>query len=502
MKRREFVSSALATAATLSLPGGQVLAGAHTGGGKAAPADINAVTGEGGTTVIEGAVLKELEDRLYGRMLLPSSDGYDDARKIWNGMIDNRPALIVQCAGVSDVASAVDLAREYKLLTAVRGGGHSAAGKSICEGGIVIDCSRMLGVHVDPFNKTARVEPGVLLGELDHESQRYGMATPAGVVSHTGAAGLTLGGGFGKLSRTMGMTVDSVLSFDLVTPSGELKRVSAEENPDLFWGLRGGGGNFGVATSFEYRLHEVGTDFLSGSLMHPISNARDVFEFYAELIETVPNELQISCNSVVMPNGNGFAILSLFYAGDPAEGEKVIQPIVDFGKPMNNSVSVRKYIDIQKQTDRNVPHGQQYYQKAAFIDALEPGMIDAVMDMIGNPKPHSQTINFTQVGGAINDTPVEATAYANRAAKAQIVIGCSWPKPVDEAEAWIAMCRQDWDKLYPYTNGFYINNMMGDEGQTAIQSNFGANYERLVALKNEYDPTNLFRLNANIPPTV
>jgi len=506
MKRRTFIRSALATAATLSLPGGQLLADAHNNSeGKAADASasINAVTGDGGTTVIEGAVLKELEDRLYGHLLLPSSAGYDDARKVWNGMIDKRPALIVQCAGASDVASAVDLAREYQLLTAVRGGGHSAAGKSVCEGGIVIDCSRMLGVHVDPFSRTARVEPGVLLGELDHEAQRYGMATPSGVVSHTGAAGLTLGGGFGKLSRTMGLTIDSVLSFDLVTPSGEFKRVSAEENPDLFWGLRGGGGNFGVVTSFEYRLHEIGTDFLAGSVMHPLANARDVLEFYAELIETAPNELQVSATSVVFPNSNnGFSSLSFFYAGDPADGEKAIQPILDFGEPMNASVGVKKYIDIQKQIDRNVPPGQQYYQKSAFVDALEPGMIDAIIDMIGNPKPFNRTVNFTQVGGAISDTPVEATAYPNRAAKAQIVMGSSWPKPVDEGVEWIAMQRQAWDKIYPYTNGFYINNMTGDEGQKNIRSNFGVNYDRLLALKNEYDPTNLFRLNANVPPTI
>jgi hypothetical protein len=468
------------------MPVGQLLAATGKGATKIV-ADINALTGNGGTKVVEKTVLKELQKSLRGHLLLPNSDGYDDARKGWNGMIDKRPALIVQCHGASDVINAVNLARDYELLTAVRGGGHSAAGKFVCEGGIMIDLSPMQGVHVDPIARSARVEPGVLLGAVDHEAQAFGLATPAGVVSHTGAAGLTVGGGFGKLSRRLGLTCENVRYFD---------------DPDLFWALRGGGGNFGVVTSFEYQLHPVGTEFLAGAVMHPISNVRDALSFYSEYISTAPNEVEVSSTTVMFPNGKGFVSLSAFYGGDPATGEKVLEPLRSFGKPMNDNFAVKKYIDIQRETDRNVPVGQQYYQKTGFLPGIEPAMVDAVEAMTANPKPFAQTCNFTQVGGVISQIDTRATAYANRSAKAQIVLGGSWPKPVDEAEEWIASVRKDWDTMAPLTNGFYINNMMGDEGDKKIRANFGENYDRLVELKNKYDPTNLFRLNANVKPTI
>ena len=501
MKRRTFCRSALATAVASAMPVGQLLAATGKSATKIV-ADINAITGNGGTKVIEKAVLKELQASLRGQLLLPTSDGYDDARKGWNGMIDKRPALIVRCHGASDVINAVNLARDYELLTAVRGGGHSAAGKFVCEGGIMIDLSPMQGVHVDPIARSARVEPGVLLGAVDHEAQAFGLATPAGVVSHTGAAGLTVGGGFGKLSRKLGLTCDNVRYFDVVTAAGEFKRASISENPDLFWGLRGGGGNFGVVTSFEYQLHPVGTEFLSGAVMHPISNIRDVLSFYSEFITTAPNELEVSSTTVSFPNGKGFVTMSIFYGGDPKEGEKVLEPLRTFGKPMNDNIALKKYLDIQRETDRNVPVGQQYYQKTGFLSGIEPAMIDAVEAMVGNPKPFSLNANFTQVGGVISEIDTSATAYANRDAQAQIVLGGSWPKPVDQAEEWIASVRKDWDAMAPLTNGFYINNMMGDEGDKKIRANFGENYDRLVELKNKYDPTNLFSLNANVKPTV
>ena len=501
MKRRTFCRSALATAVAGATPIGHLLAATGKGATKIT-ADINAVTGGGGTKVIEKAVLKELQASLRGHVLLPSSDGYDDARKGWNGMIDKRPALIVRCHGASDVINAVNLARDYDLLTAVRGGGHSAAGKFVCEGGIMIDLSLMQGVHVDPVARSARVEPGVLLGAVDHEAQAFGLATPAGVVSHTDAAGLTVGEGFGKLSRKLGLTCDNVRYFDVITAAGEFKRASVSENPDLFWALRGGGGNFGVVTSFEYQLHPVGTEFLAGAVMHPIGNVRDVLHFYAEFISTAPNEVEVSSTTVLFPNGKGFVSLSAFYGGDPKEGERVLEPLRSFGKPMNDNFAVKKYLDIQKETDRNVPVGQQYYQKTGFLPGVEPGMIDAIEAMAANPKPFAQTANFTQVGGVISEIDTKATAYANRDAKAQIVLGGSWPKPVDQAEEWIASVRKDWETLVPFTNGFYINNMMGDEGDKKIRDNFGENYDRLVELKNKYDPTNLFSVNANIKPTV
>jgi hypothetical protein len=501
VKRRSFCRTALATAITATMPVSRILA-VTSDATLEQLTDIRAVTGDGNEKIIERAVVRELAASLSGEILLPSSEGYDAARMGWNAMIDKHPALIVRCMDVSDITNAVNLAREYELLTAVRGGGHSAAGKSVCEDGIMIDCSQMQTVTVDPDARSATAQPGVLLGAVDRATQSYGLATPAGVVSHTGAAGLTLGGGFGKLSRKYGLTADNTRYFDIVLPSGEFKRANVSENPDLFWALRGGGGNFGVVTKFEYQLHPVGTEFLTGSLMFPLSDVKDVLTFIGEFQVNAPNEVQTSVTSLLLPNGKGFVTPSFFYNGDPAEGEKVMQPLMNFGKPVNVEMGVKEYIDIQKKTDRNVPHGNQYYQKSAFFDHIQPELIDVVVDILANPKPVPTTINFTQVGGAIGEIANSATAYANRDAGVQIVMGGSWPKPTDQAEEYIASYRRDWARIEPLTHGFYINNMMGDEGQKKIRANFGENYARLVELKNKYDPTNLLRLNANIVPTV
>jgi hypothetical protein len=499
VKRRTFINSALASAALVS-PAGRLLAGAHQG--SAVLSDISAVTLDGGETTIERAVLKELSDSLSGNLLLPTSEGYDSARQVWNGMIQKKPALIVQCANATDIQNAVNVAREYRLLTSVRGGGHSIAGKALADGGLTIDCSPMASVSVDPEARIALVGPGALLGDLDAATQPYGLATPAGVVSHTGAAGLTLGGGFGKLSRTHGLTSDNVGRIELVTADGQLRSANVSENADLFWGLRGAGANFGVVTQFQYQLHETGTQFLHGGAMHNIKNAREVLEFWGELLTKVPNEVDMSCSIIMFPNGKGFANISGFYYGDPAEGEKQLAPVMNFGKPMNVNFTVKNYVDMQKETDRNVPHGQQYYQKTGFFTEIGPDVANVVAEMTSSPKPFTQTINFTQVGGVINQLAPDATAYPNREAEVSMVMGGGWPKPVDEQEAWIDMIRADWKKMKPYTSGLYNNNWMGDDADARIHENFGSNYPRLVEVKNKYDPMNLFRLNANITPTV
>ena len=497
MKRRTFINSALAAAA-LTSPAGRLLATAHAG--SAIASDINAIRLDGSETTIEKAVLNELAGALNGNLLLPSSEGYDAARKVWNGMVQKRPALIVQCTNATDIANTVNLARDYNLLTSIRGGGHSIAGKAIAEGGLTIDCSPMQNVSVDPEARSALVGSGVLLAGVDEATQVYGLATPAGVVSHTGAAGLTLGGGFGKLSRTHGLTSDNVRSIELVTPDGEFRRATVSENPDLFWGLRGAGANFGVVTQFEYQLHPVGTEFLHGAVMHPITNAKDVVAFWGDLLTKVPNEVDMSCSVIMFPNGKGFVSTSGFYMGDPADGEKALEPLTKFGKPMAVNFKVKKYIDIQKETDRNVPHGQQYYQKTGFFTEIGPGLAEVIGEMTANPKPFTQTINFTQVGGLINELAPDATAYPNREAEVSMVMGGGWPKPVDEEEAWIDMIRADWKKVKPFTSGLYNNNWMGDDPDARIHDNFGSNYERLVEIKTKYDPTNLFRLNANVKP--
>ena len=506
MKRRTFIGSALGTAAAASLPARHLLAAADQEfflqGASKITSDVNAVTLDGGTTTIERAVLREFQESLRGNILLPTSEGYDEARRVWNGMIDKRPAVIVQCRGPADIRHAVILARDYNLLTAVRGGGHNVAGKGVCEGGIVIDCSNMTSVSVDPWARTARVEPGVLLGAVDHECQIYGLGTPAGVVSHTGAAGLTLGGGFGRLSRIYGLTCDNVNHFDLVTPAGEFRRVSAATDPDLFWGLRGGGGNFGVVTSFEYKLYEVGTDFLHGTHMYPITQARDVLSFFSEFELQAPRELQVSSNVIMLPRGKGFVQIGVFYIGDPAKGEKLIEPLRKFGKPLNADIGMSKYVDIQRRTDLNTPHGRRYYQKAGFFDQVSSGLVDAMIEVALDPLPFQTTMIFSQVGGAIKDVPNDATAYANRSAQQQMVYSGAWPRPLEQEQEYIGMIRERWEKLAPFTNGVYTNNMMGDEGQKKVVSNYGENYDRLVALKNRYDPKNMFRLNVNITPTV
>ncbi len=396
----------------------------------------------------------------------------------------------------------MNLAREYGLLTSIKGGGHSIAGKALADGGLTIDCSMMQGTAVDVDARAAFVEPGVLLGGVDVATQKYGLATPAGVVSHTGAAGLTLGGGFGKLSRTHGLTSDNVRSIELVTADGEFRRATVSENPDLFWGLRGAGANFGVVTQFEYQLHEVGKTFLHGGAMHNIKDAQQVLEFWGELVASVPYEVDMSLSVIMFPNGKGFANISGFYFGDPADGEKALEPIMTYGKPMNVNFTAKDYVEMQKETDRNVPHGQQYYQKTGFFTEIGPDLAAVVGEMTKNPKPFTQTINFTQVGGMINELAPDATAYPNREAEVSMVMGGGWPKPVDEAEAWIEMIRQDWKRIEPHTAGLYNNNWMGDDKDLRIHENFGSNYPRLVELKNKFDPENLFRVNANIQPTV
>ena len=519
MKRRTFVKSSVAAAVSAALPS-SVFANNHFLGqgtkpfcgnhincsgnpvGSAVLSDIDIVTLDGSTKVLEKAVLIELQKALAGRILLPSTEGYDSARKVWNGMIDHKPAVIVQVTNVTDIQNTINVAREYRALTSIRGGGHNVAGKGMCEGGIAIDCAPMAEATCDPINRRATAQPGVLLGAVDRATQPYDLATPAGVVSHTGAAGLTLGGGFGKLSRVYGLTCDNVTAIEIVTPDGEFRRATANENPDLFWGLRGGGGNFGVATKFEYQCYEVGTDFLAGSVMHPISAAKQVLNAYAELIQTIPWELELSCNTIIMPNGKGFINLSAFYAGDPAEGEKVLAPIRAIGKPALDDIAVGKYLDIQSRIDRNVPWGHQYYQKAGMLTEIKPKMIDLLVDITKDPLPVQTAINMTQVGGAINEIAPGATAYPNRNAEVQMILSAAWPKRSDEQGDYIAGVRKHWKNLVPYTDGVYINNMFNDDGDARVVENWSTNYARLVELKNKYDPMNLLRLNANIKPTV
>jgi FAD/FMN-containing dehydrogenase len=445
---------------------------------------------------------------LSGTLLTPDSPGYDEARTIWNAMIDRRPGLIVQCADTRDVASAVRFARQHDLLVAVRGGGHNIAGNAVCDGGLVIDLSQMRSIHVDEAKRTARVGAGCTLGDVDRTTQSYGLATPLGVNSTTGIAGLTLGGGFGWLSRRLGLTIDNLLSAEVVTANGEIVRASATENADLFWAIRGGGGNFGVVTSFEFRLHPVGPQVLSGLVVHPLSGARDVLRFYRDFLPTTPEEF--ACWFVMRlapplpflaPEWHGKPILALAmcWSGDLAEGEKVAAPLRSFGKPLADVVGPAPFADWQTALDPLLTPGFRNYWKSHDFLQLSDGLIDVLLEHAGRiPDPNTE-IAYAQLGGAIARVPTEATAYGHRDAQYAMNVHGRWADPAKD-EACIGWARALFQAAAPFATGsVYVNFMTQDEGDR-VRAAYGPNYKRLVDLKKKYDPANLFRMNQNIRP--
>ncbi len=467
--------------------------------------DIDAVTRLGGETVVPKAALKDFQKSLRGPLLMPGSDNYEVARRVWNGMIDRHPALIARCSGAVDVMRSVDFARDHDLLVAVRGGGHSISGKSVCEGGLVIDLSAMRGCRVDPETKTARLVGGSLLGDLDHETQAFGLATTSGTVSHTGAAGLTLGGGHGRLCRGFGLTCDNVLAVDIVTADGKLRRASADENSDLYWGVRGGGGNFGVVTSFDYQLHRLGPTVYGGSLMYPLAQARDILRFYAEFSQALPNELAVDVIILSPAGGKSFLILSICYTGDFAEGEKLLAPLRTFLKPMADQVGPVNYNKLQTGADSSTPPGKPYYNKSGLMTELSDDVIDTIVDRMesapGQADPTvTSNVIIQQLGGAVGEVAADATAYVHRDAKYDFVILSGWDDPTFEKQN-IAWLKEAYVEIEPHTIGFYSNHMV-DSDEPRVQRAFRSNYDRLVQLKNKYDPDNLFHLNANVKPTV
>jgi FAD/FMN-containing dehydrogenase len=503
MDRRTFNQSLLGAGIAAALPS-SVYAAAMASATRIT-ADISAVTRTGGEATVTKAALKELQHGLRGPLIMPGSADYDSVRRVWNGMIDKHPALIARCSGASDVMQAVDFARDNDLLVAVRGGGHNIAGKGVCEGGLMIDLSAMRGCRVDPDAKTARLAGGSLLGDLDHESQRFGLATTAGTVSHTGAAGLTLGGGHGRLARSLGLTCDNVLSVDIVTPDGQLRHASADENSDLYWGVRGGGGNFGVVTSFDYQLHPVGPIVYGGTLMYPLAQARDVLRYYADFAAEAPDELAVDVIMLSPPGGKGFVILSICYNGDMKKGEQLVEPLRKFMKPAVDSVGPTPYLEIQTSADASTPAGKLYYNKSGLMKKLETGAIDALVERIQSagdqPDPGvASNVIIQHLGGAVGQVKTNATAYAHRDAKHDVLILSGWDDPA-YTEQNIAWLRAGYDAIEPYTIGFYSNHMV-DSDTSQTNRAFRVNYKRLVTLKNEYDPGNLFHLNANVKPTV
>lgn len=456
---------------------------------------------------LDEITVAELGERLRGSLLLPSDPDYDEARSVWNGMINRYPDLIVQPAGVSDVTTSVDFARKNDLLLAAKGGGHNIAGNAVADGGLMIDLSPMDSVRIDPDEQIARVESGATLGDFDHEAQAFDLATPLGINSTTGVAGLTLGGGFGWLTRKYGMTIDNLRSVDIVTADGELRHASEEENSDLFWGVRGGGGNFGVVTSFEFDLHELGPEVLAGPIVYPGEDAVDVLRNVRDFNADAPDESAVWVilrNAPPLPflpervHGVGVAIVVAFYAGDMDTGEEVLAPVREHGEPIADAVGPHEYVEFQRAFDPLLTEGARNYWKSHNFGELSDEAIDTAVEYAANLPSALSEIFFGQVGGAMARVPPDATAYPHRDAEYVMNVHTRWEDPDDDEEC-IAWAREFYDAMAQYaTGGVYVNFISEREGQETL--GYGQNYERLVELKSEYDPENLFRVNQNVEP--
>lgn len=499
MDRRYFVKSSLAAAVATSLPVDDGFA-ALLGPASTVGSDIRAVTGDGAEVSLERAAVQELADSLRGTLLLPGHEAYDSARRIINASIDRYPALIVQCRDVADVRYAVDFARENGLLTAVKCGGHSHSGKSTCDGGIMIDLSTFRGVHVDPRARTARVAGGSLLGDMDHETMSFGLVTTAGTVSHTGIGGLTLGGGFGRVARRWGLSLDNVRGFELVTADGRFRRADPEENPDLYWGLRGGGGNFGVVTSFEFRLHDMQRKVVGGWIGFPMEQARDILNFHAEYSLEAPEELSLDLRIYGRENAGGMIGYSLCYSGPQEQAESIMKRIRSAGKVMMDRVGAIDYVALQRSGDVSDPRAVGSYTKSGFLTELSPAVIDTILDGFASGEGRTTIFAMQHCGGAINRVAPDATAFPHRSINYIPLLIIGWPIDAEPSDH-VAWLKQYWRTLEPHFQGFYTNDLI-DESQEDVDRNYLGNYPRLVALKNRYDPTNLFRLNANVLPTV
>jgi FAD/FMN-containing dehydrogenase len=494
LQRRQFLRTALAALPTAALPFGKLFAAT----GAASLDDVEAVTNDGKQVVLKGADVKDFSARLRGELLLRNSAGYDSARRLWNGAFDRHPAMIVRCSGAADVMEAVKYAAANRLLLAVRGGGHSLSGQSVCEQGMMIDLSQMNSSRVDPGRHIAVIEGGALLGALDREALAQGLATTAGTVSHTGVGGLTLGGGFGRLGRRFGLACDNVRSIDLVTADGKVVTASAQQNKDLFWGLRGGGGNFGVATSFEFQLHPVDPLMVGGELTYSFADAPDMLKFFFDFAQQAPDELNLDAALVRLPNDMRMLSIDVCYSGPRGNADKVLAPLRTFRKPIADTVGPAPYVRLQASGDENSAIGQRYYIKGGFIQKSSQALTDVMLATIAEVNlPIVTAVSMPQGGGAYERVKPESTAFAQRAAPFNMFVAAIWQDPAQSEMAgnW---ARGAWKKLEPHTRGFYVNEYNDDAHR--MRETYGPNFDRLVALKTKFDPDNLFRMNANIAP--
>jgi FAD/FMN-containing dehydrogenase len=435
---------------------------------------------------------------IAAHVIRPNDPGYDDARAVFNAMIDRRPLAIVRCRDALDVAAGIRYARDHDLVLSVRGGGHGVAGNAVCDGGIMLDLSSMKDVTVDPAERTARAGPGLLLGEFDAATQRFGLATPLGVMSDTGIAGLTLGGGLGWLNACHGLTCDNLIGAEVVTADGDILHVGPAEHPDLLWGLRGGGGNLAVVTSFIYRLHPV-SSVLAGALTHPWAAAPDVLRHHHVFMASAPDELTSAVSLGLDAAGAPAVTIIVCWSGDPAEGERVLRPLRSFGPPIGDSIGLLPYLDWQRAADPAFPRGRLHYWKSGFLRHLTDAALDALLALPPTTPTPAVGIGLQGLRGAAAQVPVEATAFPHRAEQYDLLILAQWSDPArtDEQVGWT---RAAFDAVRPHLeDAVYVNNL-GAEGPERVRSAYGPNHARLAALKLAYDPANVFRLNQNVPP--
>ncbi|WP_157995071.1 FAD-binding oxidoreductase [Peristeroidobacter soli] len=495
MQRREFVRSTLLAAAVLpTLRFVPALA-------RSGPTpDIPAVTVDGSAITLRSAEVRELAEALQGQLLLRGDAGYDEARLLLNPSFDKHPALVVQPTDVADIQKAVSFARERTLLLAVKCGGHSHSGQSSCERGMQIDLKDFRGATVDAAGRRVSVKGGSLLGLVDRESMAQGLVTPLGTVSHTGVGGLTLGGGFGRIARRYGMAIDNLSSLDVVTADGKLRHASLQENPDLFWGLRGGSGNFGVVTNFEFNLHPMQRQVVGGRLSFPIEKARDLLTMYADYAPKAPDDLYFDPVIVLPPGGGpGAAQLDVCYSGPAKDADRALAPLRKIGTPTSDTLKSMDYVELQRSGDWADARMLGTYIKGGFISTVPGELISALVDGLKGDPRRTTAVFFQHCGGACGRVPEDATAFANRYAIANMMTMSGW-RHGDDPTDHIAATKQYWSTLEKFTRGFYINDMPREATASDINANYRGNYKKLVALKTKYDPTNLFRLNANVLP--
>jgi FAD/FMN-containing dehydrogenase len=495
MDRRGFLGVSVAAAVGSLLPFGRSFADVGSASG-----DLRALTLDGTPATLAGGDLQQLKSSLRGSLLLPGEPGYDEARRVRNTAIDRRPALVVQPVGAADVRTAVDFAREHRLRLAVKCGGHSHGGTSTCDGGMQLDLSRLRGVRVDPVARRAYVPGGSLLGDLDHEAMAFGLATTAGTVSHTGVGGLTLGGGFGRLARRFGLAVDNLVAVDIVTADGQWRHASAQENPELFWGVRGGGGNFGVVTNFEFQVYPLQRQVVGGTMVFPLTRARELLQAYAEISEEAPAELYLDAIMSARRGGQpGVFLFSGCWSGAPEQAERALAPLRKLGKPISDSFKTLDYVALQRSTDQTDPRAEGRHLRSGFINAMPAELMDS---LVAGFQPHpdrNSTVFFQHSGGRIGESATDATAFPHRRAVLNMFATASWPLGQDETPH-VRYVDDYWKLLGHFTDGFYTVEVV-NEPITDVERNYQGNLVRLRQVKAKYDPTNLFRLNANVRPS-